>query len=219
MFRVIALGYRAAEIVDRLRANKSYEDIRFVYCNANEDFLSDVGRENDEHIHLKNIVQCREAIHDDNDRMAVLVTCLGYDWGPSDTSREYAAEIMSELWNCADRTYCFATVPFAPGGHRPSAFEIFNSLTYWSDISVLQDDLKEPYMIDVLSMDKGLVRFLDLILSHPRKGRSSEREEIPFGVWATEEQRWMALNAMYSNNMPEYYKAGTFSFHKSTHEY
>ena len=219
MFRVIALGYRAGMIVDRLRARKEYDDVKFVYCNTDKDWLSGCGQEEDEHIHLKNIAQCREAIHDDNELMAVLVTCLGYDGGPSDTSREYAAEIMSELWTCADRTYCFATVPFAPGGHRPSAFEIFNSLTYWSDISVLQDDLKEPYRIDVLSMDKGLIRFLDLVLSHPRKGRSSERDKQPFGVWATEEQLWMALNAMYSNNMSEYYKAGTFSFHKSTHEY
>ena len=218
MFRVVALGYRAGMIIDRLRVNKDYKDIRFVYCNANEIFLSDVGRENDEHIHLKNMEQCREAIHDDNELMAVLVTCLGYDW-TRDNSREYAAEIMSELWNYADHTYCFATIPFAPGGHRPSAFEIFNSLTYWSDISVLQDDLKEPYMLDVLSMDEGLVQFLDLVLSHPRKGRSSELDELPFGVWATEKQVLTAMNAMYTNNMPEYYKADTFSFHKSTHEY
>ncbi|MDE7450407.1 MAG: hypothetical protein K2M72_09385 [Paramuribaculum sp.] len=218
MFRVVALGYRAAGIVDRLRATKEYDDVKFVYCNTDKDWLSGCGQEEDEHIHLKNMAQCREAIHEDNELMAVLVTCLGYEWN-RDNSREYAAEIMSELWNFADHTYCFATIPFAPGGHRPSAFEIFESLTYWSDISVRQDDLKEPYMIDVLSMDKGLMRFLDLVLSHPYKGRSSERDKLPFGVWATEEQLWMALNAMYSNNMPEYYKAGTFSFHKSTHEY
>ena len=68
-------------------------------------------------------------------------------------------------------------------------------------------------------MDKGLVRFLDMLLSHPRKGRSSDLDDLPFGVWATEKQLWTALNAMYSNNMPEFYEAGTFSFHKSTHEY
>lgn len=219
MFRVVALGYRAGMIVDRLRARKKYDDIRFVYCNTNKDLLSEWGSEEDEHIHLRTMTQCREAIHDDNELMAVLVTCLGYDLGPSDTSREYAAEIMSELWNYADHTYCFATVPFAPGGHRPSALEIFKSLTYWSDISVLQDDLNEPYNYDPLGMDEGLARFLDLVLSHPYKGRSSERDELPFGVWATEKQLWTALSAMYSNNMPEYYKAGTFSFHKSTHEY
>ena len=218
MFKVVALGYHAGMIVDRLRANKNYEDIRFVYCNTDKNMLSDCGRVEDEHIHLKNMKQCRKAIHDDNELMAVLVTCLGYDFS-DDNSREYAVEIMCELWNYADRTYCFATLPFAPGGHRPSAMEIFNSITKWSDISVLQDDLKEPYRIDVLSMDEGLVRFLDLVLSHPRKGLSSKLDELPFGVWATEKQLWTSLNAMYSNNMPEYYKAGTFTFHKSTHEY
>lgn len=45
-----------------------------------------------------------------------------------------------------------------------------------------------------------------------------EYEELPFGVCETE-QLLKEMNAMYSNNMPEYYKAGTFSFHKSTHEY
>lgn len=218
MIRVVALGYRAAEIVDRLRATKEYDDVRFVYCNTNESLLPGCGREEDEHIHLKNMAQCREAIHEDNELMAVLVTCLGYEW-TGDNSREYAVEIMSELWHYTYHTYCFATIPFAPGGHRPSAFEIFDSLTYWSDISVLQDDLKEPYMLDILSMNKGLVRFLDLILSHPRKGRSSERDELPFGVWATKKQLLTAMNAMSTNNMPEYYKADTFSFHKSTHEY
>ena len=218
MFRVVALGSRAGMIVDRLRARKKYDDIRFVYCNANKELIPEWGSEEDEHIHLKNTEQCREAIHNDNELMAVLVTCLGYDFGPCDTSREYAAEIMSELWNYADHTYCFATVPFAPGGHRPSAFEIFNSLTEWSDISVLQDDLKEPYNYDPLWMDKGLVRFLELILSRPKKGEIFDYDEVPFGVVATDEQLLKALNAMYSNNMPEYYMAGTFSFHESTHD-
>ena len=218
MFRVVALGYRAGMIVDRLRATKECDDIRFVYCNANEELLSGVGTEDDEHIHLKKMKKCRESVHDDNEFMAVLVTCLGYDIS-DDNSREYAIEMMTELWDYADHTYCFATLPFAPGGHRPSAMEIFNSLTYWSDISVLQDDLKEPYNYFPLDMDEGLIRFLDLVLSHPREGLSLDCVDLPFGVWATEKQLWMALNAMYSNNMPEYYQSGTFSFHKSTHEY
>lgn len=46
----------------------------------------------------------------------------------------------------------------------------------------------------------------------------SKFEELPFGVCETE-QLLKEMNAMYSNNMPEYYKAGTFSFHESTHEY
>lgn len=217
MFRVVALGYRAGMIVDRLRATKKYEDIKFVYCNTNKDLLSDCGCGEDTHIHLKNMAQFREAIHEDNELMAVLVTCLGYEW-TGDNSREYAVEIMGELWDYADHTYCFATIPFAPGGHRPSAFEIFNSLTNWSDISVLQDDLKEPYKLDVLSMDVGLMRFIDLVLSQPRKGLVSEFEELPFGVCTTE-QLLKEMNAMYVDNMPEYYKADTFSFHKSTHEY
>ncbi len=215
MFRVIALGLRAGVIVDRLRANKKYDDIRFVYCNSDNDRLMHCGTENDEHIFLSNIPQCREAIHADNEQMAVLVTCLGQEY---DNSREYAADIISELWNYADRTYCFATIPFFAAGKRTSAIEIFNSLTYWSDISVLQDDIMEPYGFFPLDMDNGLVRFLDLVLSHPRKGRSSRRDKLPFGVWATEKQLWMALNAMYSNNMPQYYNAGTFTFHKKTHE-
>ena len=217
MFRVVALGYRAGMIVDRLRARMHYDDIRFVYCNANEDLLSEWGNEEDEHIHLKNMVQCREAIHDDCELMTVLVTCLGNDFY-EDSSRKYAVEIMGELWDYADHTYCFATIPYPAGGQRSSAIEIFNSLTDWSDLTVLQDDLKEPYNHDPLWMDKGLVRFLDLILSRPRKGLVSEFEELPFGVCETE-QLLKEMNTMYSNNMPEYYKAETFSFHESTHEY
>lgn len=47
MFRVVALGYRAAKIVDRLRETKKYDDIKFVYCNTDKDLLSDCGREGD----------------------------------------------------------------------------------------------------------------------------------------------------------------------------
>ena len=218
MYRVIALGYRAGMIVDRLRARKEYDDIKFVYCNTDSDLLRDCGNENDEHIHLVDMTQCREAIHEDNDQMAVLITTLGYDFS-IDKSREYASEIMSELCKGSARTYCFATLPFAAGGNRPSAIEIFNTLTCLSDISVCQDDSKEPYNYSfMLDMDRGLAGFINLILSHPRKGRSVHRDRQPFGVWATEKQLWMALHAMYSNNMPEYYKAGTFSFHKRKHE-
>ena len=39
MFRVIALGYRAGMIVDRLRAKKNFDDIRFVYCNTDSSLL------------------------------------------------------------------------------------------------------------------------------------------------------------------------------------
>ena len=217
MFRVVALGYRAGMIVDRLRANKNYDDIRFVYCNTDSRLLSEWGKGEDEHVLLTDIAQCREAIHNDNELMAVLVTCLGNDF--KNDSWKYASEIMAELWNYADHSYCLASLPFWPGGQRPAAIEMFKKITSWSDITVLQDDLKEPYNHFPIEIDKGLVRFLDLLLSHPQKGRSSELDDLPFGVWATEKQLWMALNAMYSNNMPEYYEAGTFSFHKSTHEY
>uniref|UniRef100_UPI0025B0F4A7 hypothetical protein n=1 Tax=Paramuribaculum intestinale TaxID=2094151 RepID=UPI0025B0F4A7 len=81
MFRVVALGYRAGMIVDRLRAKKNYDDIRFVYCNSDRRLLSELGKDEDEHIFLTDIAQCRKAIHDDNELMAVLVTCLGNDPG------------------------------------------------------------------------------------------------------------------------------------------
>ncbi|MBD5201149.1 MAG: hypothetical protein HDS74_01550 [Bacteroidales bacterium] len=216
MYRVVALGYRAGMIVDRLRARKHYDDIRFVYCNANEDLLSEWGNDEDEHIHLKSIAQCREALHDDCELMTVLVTCLGSD---GDSSRVFAAEIMNELWDYADYTYCFATIPYPAGRQRDSAIEIFNLLTDYSDLTVLQDDLKEPYNYDPLGMDKGLIRFLELILSRPEKGETFDYEEVPFGVTTDNERLLMAMENLYSKEMPEYYKAGTFSFHKSTHEY
>lgn len=118
MFRVIALGYRAGMIVDRLRAKRKYEDIRFVYCNTDSRLLSGYVGEENEHILLTDITQCREAIHDDNELMAILVTCLD-----EDCSRTYASEIMSELWKYADHSYCIASLPFQAGGYRPAATE------------------------------------------------------------------------------------------------
>lgn len=217
MFRVIALGYRAGMIVDRLRAKKNFDDIRFVYCNTDSRLLKACGKEEDEHILLTDIAQCRKDIHDDNELMAVLVTCMFGDVVGND-SWKYSSEIMAELWNYADHTYCITSLPFWAGRQRPAAIEMFKKITYWSDITVLQDDLKDPYIFTCLNLYCGMVRFLDLLLSHPQKGRSSELGDLPFGVWATVKQLLTALNAMYSNNMPKYYEAGTFSFHKSTHE-
>lgn len=216
MFRVVALGYWAGEIIDRLRATGTYDDIRFVFCDTDERQLMAHGNENDEHILLTDIAQCREAIHDDNELMAVLVTTL-YE----DCSLQYASEIMSELWNYADRTYCFATIPFYAGGKRDLALEILKKLTYWSDISVAQDMLKMPGSIFFIDYYDAIAKMLAMVLQHPRKGLSEDRDELPLGVWATETQMFMVLNAFYSNNpeMESYYNAGTFSFHKSTHEY
>lgn len=215
MYRVIALGYRAGMIIDCLRAKKQYDDIRFVYCNIDSDVLMDCGNEGDEHIHLTDIVQCREAIHEDNELMSVLVSCLGNDFNYN-CSWKYAAEIMAELWDSSDHSYCFASLPFWAGGQRDMGIEVFNKITDWSDITVLQDDLKEPYRYISL-MDNGLVRLLDIVLSHPRRGHG--RNKLPFGVRASEKRILTALQAYYSNNMPKYYSEGTFSFHINKHKY
>lgn len=216
MFMVVALGYWAGEIIDRLRADGTYDDIRFIFCDTDEGQLMAQGNENDEHILLTDIAQCREAIHDDNERMGVLVTTLN-----EDCSLQYASEVMSELWNCADRTYCFATIPFYAGGKRVAAIEVFKATTCWSDISIAQDMLKMPDSNFFIDYYDAIAKLLALVLKHPRKGLSEDRDKLPFGVWATEKQVFMALNAFYSNNheMESYYNAGTFSFHKSTHEY
>lgn len=215
MYRVIALGYRAGLIVDRLRAKGKYDDIKFVYCNTDKNLLQNCGNENDEHILIEDYGQCREAVHSDNEFMAVLVTCLGNDF---DCSWKYASIIIGELWDYADRTYSFASLPFMAGGQRDYAVEVFKELTCWSDICVLQDDLKEPYNATPVYMDKGLVCLLDIVLNHANKGISSDYDELPFGVWATRQQLMMVLRAAYSNysKMSEYYKAGTFSFHEGT---
>lgn len=106
MYRVIALGHEAGEIVDQLRRTGIYDDIRFVFCDTEPNRLKTHGRDDDEHILLTGIAQCREAIHDDCELMAVLVTSL-----EEDDSLKYAMEIMYELWSYADYTYCFATTP------------------------------------------------------------------------------------------------------------
>lgn len=214
MFRVVALGYWAGEIIDRLRATGTYDDIRFVFCDTDERQLMAHGSEIDEHILLSDIVQCREAIHDDNELMAVLVTMLS-----EDCSLKYATEIMSELRNNANRTYCFATIPFYAGGKRDAALEVFKKLTYWSDISVAQDMLKMPDSVFFIDYYEAIAKLLVLVLEHPHKCFSSDQRDLPYGVWATEKQMFMALSAMYSNNpsMKEYYEAGTFLFHKSKH--
>lgn len=215
MYRVVALGHEAGEIVDQLRRTGIYDDIRFVFCDTESNRLKIHGRDNDEHVLLTGIAQCREAIHDDCELMAVLVTSLD-----EDESLKYAMEIMYELWNYADYTYCFATTPNgdAVKGKGGSLATAFNWITDYSIITVLQDNSRLPEGLD---RNKGMARLLELILQHPRKGLSKDRDKSPFGVWATEKQLYMALQAVYSNypGLNGYYDAEVFSFHKSSHKY
>lgn len=215
MYRVIALGHEAGEIVDRLRSADIYDDIRFVFCNTESNRLKTHGRDDDEHILLTGIAQCREAIHDDCELMAILVASL-----EDGDSLKYAMEIMYELWSYADYTYCFATTPYGDGvreKRRPLG-SAFKWITDYSIITILQDNNRLP---EGLSRNKGMARLLGLVLQHPRKGLSEDRDELPFGVWATEKQLYMALQAVYSNDseLSGYYDAEVFSFHKSTHNY
>lgn len=215
MYRVIALGHEAGEIVDLLRKTGTYEDIRFVFCDTDANRLQAHGRDDDEHILLTGIAQCREAIHDDCELMAVLVTSL-----EQDDSLKYAMEIMYELWSYADYTYCFATTPNADAvkGNGGPLADAFHWITDYSIITVLQDNRTLPEDLD---RNKGMVRLLESVLQHPRKGLSEDRDESPFGVWATEKQLYWALQAVYSNylGLRGYYDAEVFSFHKSTHQY
>lgn len=215
MYSVVALGHEAGEIVDQLRKTDAYDDIRFVFCDTDANRLKTHGRDDDEHILLTGIAQCREAIHDDCELMAVLVTSLN-----EDESLKYAMEIMYELWNYADYTYCFATTPNgdAVKGKGGSLATAFNWITDYSIITVLQDNSRLP---KDLGKNNGMVRLLGSVLQHQRKGMSEDCDELPFGVWATEKQLYMALQAMYSNypELSGYYDAEVFSFHKSTHKY
>lgn len=215
MYRVIALGHEAGEIVDQLRRTGIYDDIRFVFCDTESNRLKIHGRDDDEHVLLTGIAQCREAIHDDCELMAVLVTSL-----EEGNAIKYAMEIMYELWSYADYTYCFATIPSgdAARNRNGSLVDAFNWITDYSIITVLQDNSRLPESLD---RNKGLARLLGAVLQHPRKGLGEDHGESPFGVWATEKQLYIALQAMYSNypELSGYYDAEVFSFHKSTHNY
>lgn len=213
-YRVVALGRRAALIVDRLRSKKRYGGIRFVYCNTDSDELKDSGWKGDERILLTDIAKCRNAIRGDKERMVVLVSSLGNDFTYKNLSWKYAAEIMAELSSHSERSYCFVSIPFWAGGQRNSGMEVFNQLTDRGNIIVLQDDLKAPYRYSFGYIDEGLGSLLEMVLQPMRHGRRKKCRGRPFGVWATEKQVLTALLAKYSNNMPEYYKEGTFSFHK-----
>ena len=215
MYRVIALGHEAGEIVDQLRSNDIYDDIRFLFCDTESNRLKTHGRDDDKRVHLTGIAQCREAIHEDCELMAVLVTSI-----EENDSLKYAMEIMYELWSYADYTYCFATTPDGDavkkkGGPLAGAFDW---ITDYSIITVLQDNSRLPEGLD---RNKGMARLLGTVLQHPRKGLSEDCDELPFGVWATEKQLYMALQAVYSNypGLSGYYDAEVFSFHKSTHNY
>lgn len=215
MYRVVALGDWAGSVVDRLRINGIYDYIRFVYCDTDKERLMSHGNNYDEHILLTSLAQCKEAIHDDCELMAVLVANL-----EEEVSQKYAIDIIYELWGYADYTYCFTVgykledVTKAEGKYA----ELFRWISDYSNITVFQDNSRLPVGIDRYN---GISQLLGLVLHHPCKYKSDKSDKFPFGAWATEKQLLMALQAVYSNNskMSGYYVADTFTFHKSTHEY
>ncbi len=213
MFRVVALDNAGGNIVDRLLSLGDFPDIQFVFCDTYEVDLMKHGRSTDRHVLLSNLPKCHEDLHDDNELMAVLVTGLG-----GECSNRFGYDVIHELWNYADRTYCFATLPTAFEGTERcrKATELFDWINQYSDITVLQDNGKLPENISINDMDYCLASLLQLALDHPKKGLSDEKDELPLGVWATQKQLMMALRAKYSNYLPlaDYYEAGAISFHK-----
>ena len=57
MYRVIALGHEAGEIVDQLRSNDIYDDIRFLFCDTESNRLKTHGRDDDKRVLLTGIAQ------------------------------------------------------------------------------------------------------------------------------------------------------------------
>ena len=57
MYRVIALGHEAGEIVDQLRSNDIYDDIRFLFCDTESNRLKTHGRDDDKRVLLTGIAR------------------------------------------------------------------------------------------------------------------------------------------------------------------
>lgn len=43
MYRAVALGYWAGEIIDRFRTDSTYDDVRFVFCDTEENWFMSHG--------------------------------------------------------------------------------------------------------------------------------------------------------------------------------
>lgn len=218
MIRVVTVGNGAGNIVDQLRRNKTYSGVEFVYCDTDAEMLNTHGVETDKHVLLTpNMERVRKDVHSDNDIATVLVCCLG-----GKTTIKYALEIAWELSDYSDKTFYLATIPSSCEGaeRRANALKVFEDITTeWGkcDIAVLQDNDNVPGCLNISQMDNGIVKFLDLLLSHLKKFHSEEEVVLPFAVWATKKQAFMALRAMYCNNpeLNEYYKMNTFSIHST----
>lgn len=213
MIRVVAVGNGAGNIVDQLRRNKTYPDVKFVYCDTDVEMLDTHGVETDKHVLLTpNMERVRKDVHSDNDIATVLVCCLG-----GKTTSKYVLEIARVLSDYSDKTFYMASIPASYEGteRRANAISVFEDITKECEIAVLQDNDNVPGCLNISQMDNGIVKFLDLLLSHLKKFRNEEEAELPFAVWATKKQAFMALRAMYCNNpeLDEYYKMNTFSLY------
>ena len=58
MYRVIALGHEAGEIVDQLRSNGIYDDIRFLFCDTESNRLKTHGRDDDKRVQWRLCMNC-----------------------------------------------------------------------------------------------------------------------------------------------------------------
>lgn len=207
---VITVGNKAGRIVDYLRQENDYDNAEFWFIGSAKSELLSHGYLTEPHIHFGKAFNTKyiEAIHVDNEMAAILIASLD-----EDITQTFLYDIVGEVWNYADKVYCFLTLPTAKDGveSRNIAIDLFHRITDWSDITVLHDceDIPEGALFE-----EGMVQLVKCCLEDPDADNEEAHGLMTTAEWATVKQMWAILNSYVVNQMPAYWEAATFSFHK-----
>lgn len=206
--RVIAVGDKAGRIVDYLRQEDDYDNVDFWFLGSTGSGLLSHGYLTEPHIHLGKVFNTKyiEAIHVDNELAAIVIASLD-----EQISQTFLYDIVGEVWNYADKVYCFVMLPPTKEGteRRNNAIDLFHRITDLSDITVFQDNKDLP---DNVNYEEGMAQLVKCCLDHPFDEEAHELMTI--AEWATVKQMWAILNSYVVHQMPAYLEAATFSFHK-----
>ena len=208
--RVIAIGNKAGRIVDYLRQENDYDNAEFWFCGTKVSNILRHGYLAEPHILFSKKFNTKyiEAIHVDNEMVAIVIASLD-----ETISRIYLYDVVGEVWNYADKVYCFLTLPTDKDGveSRNRAIDLFHKITDRSYLTVLHDckDIPEGVLFE-----DGMAQLVKCCLEYPDADNEEVHELMTTAEWATVKQMWAILNSYVVNKMPAYLEAATFSFHK-----
>lgn len=197
MIQIFTIGNGAANIIDKLRRERSYPNVSF-YCNRTDKtstFTHDESSEDKPTITLS---------YNNQFSTVIFVCCLG-----GNTVFPRTLDMVRSVAERNLRVVVLCTIPAQTEGicRRSKALDNFAALMPYCSVAVLLDNGKLPQSLFFSDADNAMCEILSILLSGSALSNNSA-----FADTATGQQICRKLVLRYRSSMPPFFEAGSFSF-------